>query len=177
MAQRLNAPDLLGVYHFVTLNVRDRERAFARDEYAKIVMRELRYECNRHPATLAAYVVMPDHAHFLIGPQDGKLSRLLSRLKPGITLKLDALALKNKHTKRREWLAAKGHRELWQDSKYSLPIYSPQWIREKIEYIHDNPVRAGLVESPAKFPHSSYGAYLPESGHRPFVEVDLAQIF
>ena len=92
MATRLNSPNQPGVLHFVTLNVRDRKRAFGRLDYANMVIRELRYECDRHPATLVAYVVMPDHVHFLIGLQDGKTTRFLARFKPGVTLKLDALA-------------------------------------------------------------------------------------
>ncbi len=177
MAQRLNSPDLSGALHFVTLNVRDRKRAFARAGYAEMVLCELRFECDRHPATLAAYVVMPDHLHFLIGPQDGKVSRFLARFKPGVTLKLDALATQNARFKEQEWLAEKGKRELWQDGKHSIPLYSPAWIREKIEYIHANPVRAGLVESPGEFLFSSFGAYFPESGHLPLAKVDLVDLF
>jgi putative transposase len=131
MAERLNSPDSEGVLHFVTLNVRDRKAAFRRPAYATMVLQELRFECDRHPAILAAYVVMPDHLHFLLGPQDGELKRFLARFKPGVTLKLDALASQNGRTKEREWLAQKGKRELWQDSKYSLPVYSPQWIRRR----------------------------------------------
>ncbi len=177
MSTRLNSPNDEGVLHFVTLSVRDRKRAFVRPEYAQMVLRELRYECDRHPSTLAAYVVMPDHVHLLIGPQDGKVTRFLARFKPGVTLKLDALAASHQRTKEREWLAEKGKRELWQDSKHSLPIYSPEWIREKVEYIHNNPVRAGLVENPGEFAFSSFGAYFPESGHKPFVEVDLVEMY
>jgi len=177
MSTRLNSPDYLGVLHFVTLNVRDRKCAFARPEYAQMVLRELRYECNRHPATLAAYVVMPDHMHFLFGPEDGQVTRFLARFKPGVTLKLDALSTQNNRPKEREWLAQKGKRELWQGGKHSLPIYSPEWIREKAEYIHHNPVRAGLVESSAQFAFSSFGAYFPESGHQPFVRVDLVEMY
>ncbi len=67
----------------------------------------------------------------------------------------------------------KGKRELWQDGKYSLPLWNPQWIKEKINYIHWNPVRKGLVAAPEEFAWSSYGAYHPESGHQPPVAVDL----
>jgi putative transposase len=118
---------------------------------------------------------MPDHLHFLFGPQDGAVKRFLARFKPGVTLKLDALAMESGRIKEREWLACKGKRELWQDSKYSLPIYSPHWIREKIEYIHNNPVKRGLVAHPGDYPYSSFGAYYPELGIAPPVPVDLIE--
>lgn len=132
MAHRLNTPDGPAVLHYVTLNVRDRKRAFSRPEYAAMMLDLLRFECDRHPAMLAAYVVMPDHLHFLFGPQDGKVTRFLARLKPNATRNLDALAIQSGRIKEHQWLTEKGKRELWQDGKYSLPIYSPQWITEKL---------------------------------------------
>ena len=176
MSQRLNSPDQLGVLHFVTLNVRERKAAFRRSEYAQMVLQELRFECDRHPARLVAYVVMPDHLHLLLEPQDGKLTRFLKRFKPGITLKLDALAQANGRDKERNWLATKGRRELWQDSKYSLSIYSPHWVRQKLNYIHENPVRAGLVENAIDYPYSSISAYFPESGRLPPIAVDAVEL-
>lgn len=173
MAQRFNSPDCEGVLHFVTLNVRERKSAFRRPEYAEMALRELRFECDRHPARLIAYVVMPDHLHFLFGPQDGVMTRFLKRFKPGVTLKLDAMALEQGRRKERTWLSAKGKRELWQDGKHSLPIYSPEWVRQKIEYIHENPVRAGLVKTAIDYPYSSVAAYFPDAKVSPPVRVDL----
>ena len=174
MAQRLNSPDGEGVTHFVTLNIRERKPAFRRPEYAQLVLRELRFECDKHPAKLLAYVAMPDHLHFLLWPEDGKLSRFLARFKPGVTLRIDALAKAHRRDKEREWLAAKGPRELWQDSKYSLSVFSRQWIEEKINYIHQNSVRAGLVENAEDYAYSSIGAYLPVPKVTP-VRVDLIE--
>ena len=173
MSTRLNSPDGVGVLHYVTLNIRERKRTFSRPEYASMILDLLRLECNRHPATLAAYVAMPDHLHFLFGPHDGEVARFLARFKPNATRNIDALIAQSNRPKEHEWLAAKGKRELWQDGKHSLPIYSPKWMRQKIEYIHNNPVRAGLVENPSEFVYSSFGAYFPESGHQPPVKVDL----
>ena len=173
MGQRLNTPDAFGVSHYVTLNIRDRQRAFRRAEYALMALQELRYECDRHPAHLVAYVAMPDHLHFIIGPHDGKLTRFLARYKPAVTKKLGALVLENGRQREYGWLTAKGRRELWQDGKYSLPLFSHTWIQEKVDYIHGNPVRAGLVERPADYPWSSFAAYHPELNVSSPVHVDL----
>ena len=175
MAQRLNSPDQPGTLHYVTLNVRDRKEAFRRSEYAWMVLHELRFECDRHPARLLAYVVMANHLHFLFEPEDGKLTRFLSRFKPGVTLKLDALCKRHERLRESEWLAEKGKRELWQDGKHSLLVYSPEWMRQKIDYIHQNPVRAGLVDNAIDYPYSSIGAYFPEAGVSPPIAVDLLE--
>jgi len=53
-----------------------------------------------------------------------------------------------------------------------VDIWSHKFIRQKLNYIHLNPVRAGFCDHPAKWPWSSYHAYLPhESGSVP-IEVD-----
>ena len=177
MAKRFNTPDCAGVYHYVTLNIRERRKPFLRSHYACMALEELRHECDRHPAKLAAYVVMPDHLHFLAWLSDGALSRFLRRYKPGVTLKLDSLATAHGNEKIRDWLKSKGRRELWQDGKHSLHVSSQEWLTEKITYIHDNPVRAGLVSSAAEYKWSSYGAYVPDSGHVPPVKVEVVEFW
>ncbi|MFP4060314.1 MAG: hypothetical protein ACLFUC_07530, partial [Bacteroidales bacterium] len=42
---------------------------------------------------------------------------------------------------------------------YTANIYSNKFIAQKITYIHDNPVRAGLVEKPEEYVYSSAKAY------------------
>ena len=175
--QRLNSPDGQGVLHFLTLTVRDRKTPFRRPEYARMICELLRFECDRHPAALTAFVVMPDHLHALIYLEDGKLTRFLRRFKPNSSLNLDALAVENGRQGDRDWLCAKGRRELWQDGKYSLPIHSPLWVREKIDYIHQNPVRKGLVACAEDYAWSSFGAYYPELLHVPPVAVDVAELY
>ena len=177
MGTRLNAPDAQGVIHYVTLKARDKTKAFRRPEYARLTIERLRAEADRHPAQLLAYVVMPDHLHFLLAPGDGKMTRFLARFKPGLTLAFDDLSRELEHERISQWLCNKGKRELWQDGKHSLPLWNPDWIEQKLAYIHRNPVRSELVEHPEEWVWSSYGAYAPESGHQVPVAVDLYDAF
>lgn len=164
MGTRYNSPDAAGVVHYVTLNVRDRRRAFRAADYALSCLTELRFECDRHPARLLAYVVMPDHMHFLLFPEDGKLSRFLARFKPAVTKGIDPLAAELGHQRRREWLASKGHRELWQGGKHSAHLWSRRMIEQKANYMHLNPVRSGLVSCASEYPWSSYWGLIGDSG-------------
>ena len=175
--RRLNSPDQAGVLHYLTLNVRDRKAAFRRDEYAQSLADLLRFECDRHPATLAAFVIMPNHLHALINVEGGELSRFLKRFKANATRNLDALMEQNGRERERVWLHEKGRRELWQDGKHSLHVYSPRWIEQKIRYIHNNPVVNGLVACPREFLWSSLGAYEPQSGHIPPIRIDVAELY
>lgn len=173
MSQRYNRPNEAGVLQYVTLNVRQRRKAFARDEFAKVVLEELDEHCSRHPGKLMAYIVLSDHVHFMLWLNDGKLSEFLSKYKPAITKRVDAKAAELGNQRIRHWLVKDGARELWQDGKHAVALWSRRLIRQKIRYIHENPVRAGLAENPQDYPWSSIGAYDPELGIIPPVPVDL----
>lgn len=56
MAKRYNTPDAAGVLHFVTLSVRDKRKAFSREQFADACLNELRNTCDQSPAKLIAYV-------------------------------------------------------------------------------------------------------------------------
>jgi len=49
--------------------------------------------------------------------------------------------------------------KLWQSRNWIENIYSEKFLRQKLNYIHHNPVRAGLVEKPEDYKYSSYNNY------------------
>ena len=52
--------------------------------------------------------------------------------------------------------------KIWQKSFYDFPIYSDHKFQEKLNYIHNNPLKAGLVIDPADYPWSSWRNYYIE---------------
>jgi REP element-mobilizing transposase RayT len=50
--------------------------------------------------------------------------------------------------------------QVWQDGSHPEAIYSDDFARQKIEYIHNNPVKAGLVSKAEDWSYSSARAYL-----------------
>lgn len=51
----------------------------------------------------------------------------------------------------------------WQKSFYDFPIYSDKKFQEKLNYLHNNPLKAGLVTDPKDYPWSSYQNYFLEN--------------
>lgn len=173
MSQRYNTPDATGVLHYVTLNIRERRRAFCRDSHAILALEELRYSCDAFPGKLVAYVVMPDHIHFVAGIDDGRLSVFLAQFKSAVTKSIEQLAQQENDAKVLHWLHKDGHPNLWQEGKHSFHLWSGYMIRQKINYIHNNPVRAGLVERPGDYLWSSIKSYFPELRGEPPIPVDI----
>ncbi|MBW4040438.1 MAG: transposase [Acidobacteria bacterium] len=98
-----------------------------------------------------AYVVMPDHVHLLVSePPIESLSKAIQALKLSVSKQSP-------------------QRPFWQDRYYDFNVITQQSFLDKRKYIHRNPVRAGLVESPEDWPHSSYLTYLSQSQTTVFI--------
>ena len=95
----------------------------------------------------------------------GKLSDTIREFK-SFTAKQILLAIDTESESRRDWMlnlfefAAKQHKrnekyKIWTHENHAELIYSYKFIIQKISYIHDNPVRAGIVENPEDYLYSS----------------------
>jgi putative transposase len=86
-----------------------------------------------------AWVIMPDHFHWLLQLSDGSLSGIMRELK-GISAR-----------KINQRLCRRG--KLWQQSYFDRAIRDSEDIREVARYIVANPLRAGIVENIGEYPH------------------------
>ncbi|MCU1261200.1 MAG: hypothetical protein JWO80_4085, partial [Bryobacterales bacterium] len=89
---------------------------------------------------LHAWVVMPNHVHLLLTPQE-EVSRLLRKLK-GAT------------ARQANKLLAQSGQSFWQDESYDRLVDGPEEFRRLANYIVQNPVRAGLAASAEEYPWS-----------------------
>jgi putative transposase len=95
----------------------------------------------RYDFVVAGYVVLPEHVHLLVSePKQAVLDKALQALKLSVAVQ------------RRE-------RPFWQARYYDFNVYTPDKRSEKIQYMHNNPVRRGLAAEPGQWPWSSYGHY------------------
>jgi putative transposase len=118
----------------------------------------------RRSFDLHGYVVMPNHVHMLIYPhQDESISAILTAVKRPFSF--SALNyLQNRvpeiHEELRVNKGAREVRRFWQaGGGYDRNIYRDETFAKTLEYIHFNPVRKGLVESPADWRWSSARFY------------------
>lgn len=108
----------------------------------------------RHQARVYAYVLMPEHVHLLINePPLILVAQLLKALKQITSRKLRG-----------------DHRQFWQDRYFDANIRGETARSDVIRYIHRNPVKRGLVESPEQYRWSSFNHYA--SGIRGIVEIE-----
>jgi putative transposase len=165
-------------FHYVTLVTYNRVPVFRSDKACEIFVRTLREVRDRFPYKLIGYVVMPDHAHAIVNPASGTISDWLRRVRGNSARSVLAWLREEQHLISLKKLALnppqKRHHThaLWQKDPSVIDLTSPKFIRQKLNYVHLNPVRAGLCQHPADWKWSSYRAYLPhESGDVP-IEID-----
>ena len=152
--------------YFATLTVVDWIDVFTRREYSDFIIENLHY-CQQHKnLNIYAYVIMTNHIHLVANVTDGSLGEVLGRFKSYTSKKLFAMIGNNPTESSREWMikafehAGKynplnENHQFWQNGNYPVLHYSPAVIDQKIDYIHENPVRAGFVGSAHEYWYSS----------------------
>ena len=143
----------------------------ARDCFVRI-LDEVR---SRHGFKLIGYVVMPEHVHLLISePKKGNPSKVLQVLKQKVSRALRQSPSKPLRGQLSQTLASapKEAHAFWQRRFYDFNVWSAKKIREKLEYMHRNPVTRKLVDHPKDWPWSSWRYY--ETGENGLIRIDPA---
>jgi putative transposase len=140
-----------GDLHFITFSCRHRAPLLESAACKQAFVDALEATRLRSGIEIYGYVVMPEHVHLLVSEPDGPpLSRVLQGLKQGVS-----------------WRIGKGKatEPFWETRYYDFNVHSDRKLREKLRYIHRNPVTRGLVLDPSTWPWSSFHQYLTgESG-------------
>jgi putative transposase len=144
---------------YITVVSQDRLPVFRTDLMKEVLCRALGEARKTAAFLLFAYVIMIDHMHLLTS-RPTTTSDVLRVLK-GLTARRVIDYLKGNNylsslSKLEHQERDRKHRySLWQTEKNVLPIFSEGMFMEKVNYIHQNPVRAGLVERATDYRWSS----------------------
>ncbi len=145
--------DAEGHAYFVTFSCYRRRRLLDDKRAGGIVIHFLAAQLANQEGTCLGFVVMPDHVHALVHFSNaGRLSIFMNQWKRRSSMLIKGLY--------RDGLPSYGQRmdlegPIWQPKYYVFNIYSEAKAKEKLDYMHDNPVRAGLARRAQDWPHSS----------------------
>jgi putative transposase len=130
----------------------------------------------RHEFLLVGYVVMPEHVHLLMSePRKLRPSRVLQVLKQRVSREMRG---KRRGASARQlglkFPEPEGElRRFWQRRFYDFNVWSREKKKEKLKYMHANPVKRELVRNPQDWPWSSYSFCVSgETGLIPMDAVD-----
>jgi REP element-mobilizing transposase RayT len=142
---------------------------FADPGVAAIVLDGLEFLQTRRQVTLYAYVLMENHLHIVIGGDE--LSEKIRHFKSYSAKKILNLLKQKCRTRLLQQLAnAKlNHKttstyQVWQEGFHPKQIVGDAMMTQKIEYIHNNPVKRGYVDRPEDWRYSSARDYVGQPG-------------
>src|SRR5215212_406868 len=144
---------------YITIVTKDRLPVFRTDQMKEVLCTAIDEARKSAGFLLFAYVVMLDHLHLLTN-RPSTTSNVLRVLK-GLTARLviDYLKANGYSSSLSKLQHQKRDRNykysVWQTEKNVLPVFSEIMFMEKLNYIHQNPVRAGLVADPVDYAWSS----------------------
>jgi REP element-mobilizing transposase RayT len=165
-------------FHYVTLVTYGRVPIFRSAHACQIFVNTLNEVRQRYPYKLIGYVVMPDHAHAIVNRSTDRVSDWLRRVRGNSARQILLWLRDEQHLSSLKKLELtrpqkRNHTHaVWQKDPSVIDLWSPKFIRQKLNYLHMNPVRAGLCEHPAKWKWSSYRAYLPHQPDEIPIEID-----
>ncbi len=141
-----------GAVYFTTCVNFERRPIFSNTDSASLLMDTLSQVRQIHPHRLHAYIILPDHFHFLLEPLDCTISKIIQSLRRNFTLSY------KRHHRIRDNLTLAQHRF------FDHVIRNQEDMNRHLDYIHFNPVKHGLTDKPERWPHSSYMDFVKQ-GH------------
>ena len=155
--------------YFLTFQIVDWIDVFTRRIYKDIIIDSFNYSIEHKGLQLFAYVIMSNHIHLIANSINGTLSDNVRDFKK-FTSKKIIETINDIPESRKEWilnrfkfnashLCTNKYYQVWTHENHAILLYSNNFIREKVEYIHNNPVRAGIVKNPEDYLYSSARNY------------------
>jgi len=141
--------------HFVTFSCYRRRPLLNSPARRELFERALEDTRRRYRFFVTGYVVMPEHVHLLVSePERGVLATSIQAMKQSVARRL----------------ALRAAEPFWQARYYDFNVWSEHKRIEKLNYIHLNPVKRGLVSRPEDWAWSSFRHYA--SGYEGIVEIE-----
>ena len=155
------------IAHFLTFSVVEWIDALTRNEYKDIVVKSLQHCIDNKGLNLYAWIIMSNHVHLIASAKiSNTLSDILRDFKKYTSKNIFNAIKSNPKESRRDWMIYMFERagkrnsnnknfQYWQQDNHPVELRNPEMLRQKMDYLHLNPVRAGIVFEPQQYVYSS----------------------
>ena len=158
-----------GATHFLTFTIEGWVDLLNRRVYKDLLLESFAYCRENKNLQVHAFVFMSNHVHTIWTAKDNNLSDIIRDFKT-FTSKSFIKIINETQESRREWLLhmfkfyGKGSKankihKIWTNDNHPEEIYSQEFFYQKLKYIHENPVRAGIVYDEIDYVYSSARNY------------------
>ena len=165
-----------GLY-FVTFTVVEWIDVFTRKDYVSIILDSLKHCQKEKGLIIYAWVIMSNHLHLIISRKESgaDLSAIVRDFKKYTSTQIIKAIENNPKESRRNWMlwivksAGKKNKnnkfyQFWKQDSHTEQLLSNKFQEQKLDYIHNNPVVAGIVDAPENYLYSSARDYAGTKG-------------
>ncbi len=156
--------------YFITITNAGWVDVFTRLNQKQIIIQALQYCQNQKDLEIYGYCIMYSHIHLLCKATNGFILSDVMRDFKKFTSKKIIQAIQDEPESRREWmldyfkkacehLKQNQQYKVWQNGYHAEHIYSNKFIKQKMDYIHNNPVKDKIVTLPEDYYFSSSRNY------------------
>ena len=164
----------------MTITVIDWVDLFIRPVYKEILLDALQFCKKGKGLTIHGYCIMTSHIHLIVSSEKESLNDIIRDFKK-FTSKELVRVIKEIPESRRKWLLRKFeyaagrikkgvNYKLWKDGFHPVELNTNQMIDERLAYVHNNPVAAGITWTPEGYKYSSASNY---AGIESLIDIDL----
>ncbi len=154
------------IAHFVTFTVVGWIDVFSREMYKEILINSLKFCIENKGLTLHTWVIMTNHVHLIISSKSNKIEHIIRDVKKFTSKQIINAIKENPKESRAAWMlnifgyTGRNNNnnkdfQFWLQNYHPIELYSNEMFRQKSAYLHENPVRAGLVWEPWHYKYSS----------------------
>ena len=176
--------DQFGVY-FITCTTVQWVDVFSRPCYVETVLSSLRFCIQKKGFKVHAWCIMSNHIHLIVSAEKGNLSDVIRDFKKFTSQTILEQIEKNSEESRRNWMlwifksaggvnSRNAAYQFWQQDNQPIQLESPDFTLTKLQYMHNNPVKAGVVEKPEDYLLSSARDYNGGKGLLPIEHLTAA---
>ncbi len=166
MSEKCKASDPEFPY-FVTFSIIEWIPLFSISNYADIIVNSMQYCIDNKSLELFAYCIMPTHLHLIIRAVDkgpGPVMRDFKKFTSSEIIRALNNDNENLHMievfkKAASKIRRNKFLKVWQDGYHPIMLFSNKFFFQKLNYIHMNPVEAGIVDLPEDYYYSSARNY------------------
>ncbi len=152
-------------YHFTTFNSYNRENILTLPIIPELLIEHLETIRRDFDVKIHGFVIMPNHVHILwwVDSELG-VTKAVKQFKGSTGRHILRVISQIRGFDLQRVTKPDGRRALWLRGFYDFNVISERKAREKLEYIHANPVKWGLVAEPGDWPYSSFRSWFELPG-------------
>jgi putative transposase len=156
--------------HFISFAVVEWVDVFTRKEYRDIVVDSLKYCQQARGLQIYSWCIMSNHVHLIVSAKQNDLSDILRDFKKYTAKEIIRAITSHSGESRKDWMleifrkaggsnSRNATHQFWRQDNQPKELFSLGFSNEKLDYVHNNPVTAGIVEKAEEYLYSSAKDY------------------